>query len=448
MIRLVVKFSASLTLLLSISVSAGDPWPQFRGPQANGVGDGRPLPIKWDATKGENIAWKTPISGLSHSSPIIWSERVFVTTCISGQDDPELRVGLYGDIAPVHDDSVHSWRVLSLDKKSGKIIWEKTAHEGVPKVKRHTKSTHANCTPATDGRHVIAFFGSEGLFCYDIDGELLWKKNLGVLDSGYWMVPDAQWGFASSPIIHDGMVIVQVDIQKNGFVAAFDIESGSERWRTPRDDVPTWSTPTVHAGSNRTELILNGFKHIGGYDPNTGKELWRMGGGADIPVPTPIVAHGLVFIASSHSEPRPIYAIKLGATGDISLKDGARSNDWVAWSKFNQAPYMQTPIVYGDYLYACKDNGILSCYEARTGSRQYNMRLGSGQTGFTASAVAGDGKLYYTSEDGEVYVLPAGPSRPEPLSVNPMGEICMATPAISDGSLFFRTHKHLIRVGK
>lgn len=427
---------------------ANDNWPQFRGAFARGVSEGQTLPVKWDASTGDNIAWKTPIPGLGHASPVIWDDRVFVTTCISGKSDPELRVGLYGEIAPVNDDTEHAWKVLAVDKNTGKILWEQTAYTGVPKVKRHTKATHANCTPATDGRHLVAFFASEGLYCYNLDGKLLWKNDLGTLDSGYWMVPDAQWEFASSPIIYEDMVIVQCDIQKGGFVAAYDIATGSERWRTPREDVPTWSTPTIHKGPERTELILNGFKHMGGYDPKTGKELWRMGGGADIPVPTPIVAHDMIYITSSHSAPQPIYAIKLGATGDISLKDGAESNEWVVWSKTRQAPYMQTPIVYGDNLYACKDNGIMSCYDAKSGQRHFNMRLGSGSTGFTASVVAGDGKLYYTSEEGDIYVLPVGSQEPKPLSVNPMGEICMATPAISGGSLYFRTHKHLVRVGK
>jgi len=429
------------------SGGSSDHWPQFRGVGARGVADGRPLPATWDATSGKGILWKTPIPGLGHSSPIIWDDSVFVTTSISGQTDPLLKVGLYGDIASVTDDTSHSWRVYCLNKSNGKVRWEKTAHEGVPRVKRHTKASHANCTPATDGKHVVAFFGSEGLFCYDFDGNLKWKKDLGTLDAGYWMVPDAQWEFASSPIIYKNLVIVQCDVQKDSFVAAFDLSDGKEVWRTPRADVPTWSTPTVHDTGSRAELILNGYKHIGGYDPLTGKELWRMSGGADIPVPTPIVAHGLIFITSSHSEPQPIYAIRPGATGDISLKDGEQSNSYVVWSKFRQAPYMQTPIVYGDLLYACKDNGILACFDAKTGDRKYNMRLGSGQTGFTASPVAGDGKLYFTSEDGEIFVIPAGPEKPEPRAVNPMGEVCMATPAISGGSLFIRTQHHLVRVG-
>ncbi len=430
------------------AIRADDNWPQFRGAHARGVSDAAPLPVSWNAITGSHILWKTAIPGLGHSSPIVWGGRVFVTTSISGKSDPVLRVGLYGDIAPVNDDSVHTWRVVCLDSKTGKVIWERDAHQGVPIVKRHTKSTHANCTPATDGKHIIALFGSEGLYCYDFDGKLIWKKDLGVLDAGYWMVPQAQWEFASSPILYDDMVIVQCDVQKDGFVAAFDLETGKERWRTSRDDVPTWSTPTVHRWSRRSELILNGFRHIGGYDPQTGKPLWHMGGGSDIPVPTPIVAHDLIYITSSHRGPRAIYAIKPGATGDISLESGEESNDWIVWSRFRQAPYMQTPIVYGDYLYTCKDNGVLSCYQAKTGTRVYTKRLGSGGTGFTASAVAGDGKLYYTSEEGDVFVLPAGPKELEPLSINPMGEVCMATPAISRGSLFIRTARHLVCVGR
>jgi outer membrane protein assembly factor BamB len=449
MLGQIIRTAAVITCLhIGQAIRADDNWPQFRGPQARGVADGKPLPSEWSAETDKNIRWKTPIPGLGHSSPVIWGDRVFVTTAVSGQSDPELKVGLYGNIKPVEDDSVHSWRVLSLDRNNGKILWEKTAHEGVPKVKRHTKATHANCTPATDGKHLIAFFASEGLYCYDFDGKLLWKKDLGTLDAGYWMVPAAQWEFASSPVIYNDMVIVQCDIQGGGFLAAFDIKDGREIWRTPRSDVPTWSTPTVHEGPERAELIVNGFRHMGGYNPRTGEELWRMSGGGDIPVPTPIVAHDLIFLTSSHMEPHPIYAIRPGASGDISLKDGQTSNEFVAWSQFRQAPYMQTPIVYGDYLYTCRDNGIMACYDAKTGERKYNMRLGTGQTGFTASAVAGDGKLYYTSEMGDVYVVRAGPEQRDPIAVNPMGEISMATPAISDGSLFFRTRGHLVRVGK
>lgn len=417
-------------------------WPQFRGPRATGVLDGKPTPTTWDGQQMINVKWKTPIRGLGHSSPIIWGDRVFVTTCISGTADAGLRVGLYGDIESIEDDTKHSWRVYCLDKSTGKVLWERTSHEGVPKIKRHPKSTHANSTPATDGKHVVAFFGSEGLYCYDFDGKLLWKKDLGVLDAGFWRMPEAQWAFGSSPIIYEKTVFVQCDVQQNPFIAAFDVRDGKQVWRTPHRDVCTWSTPTIHEGPDRVELIANGYGHIGGYNPATGEELWKLSGGGDIPVPTPFVAHGLIFITSAHGGPPPLYAIRVGAQGDVTLKSGQTTNEYIAWSRMGRGTYTQTPIVYGDYLYTCRNNGALTCYVAATGEEVYRRRLGGGSTGFTASAVAADGKLYYTSEEGEISVIKAGPEA-ELLAVNPMGEVCMATPAISDGQIFIRTQSHL-----
>jgi outer membrane protein assembly factor BamB len=369
-----------------------------------------------------------------------------VTTAISGKEKPELKVGLYGNIDPVIDDTPHKFKVYCLDKKSGKILWEQTAYEGVPKVKRHTKATHANSTMTTDGKNVIAFFGSEGLYCYDMNGKLRWKKDFGVLDSGYFQSKEAQWGFASSPVIWGNKVLLQCDVQKGSFVAALDVNNGNEIWRTTRRDVPTWSTPTVCETGGKTQVILNGWKHIGGYDLETGKETWWMEGGGDIPVPTPVVANGLIYITNAHGRMSPIYAVKATAKGGIDLESGASSNDHIAWSMAREGAYMQTPLVYGDYLYVCRDNGVVSCYEAKTGKRLYQERLGTGRTGFTASSVGADGKLYFTSEEGEIYVVKAGPTF-EVLSQNPMGEVCMATPAISEGVLFFRTQGHLVAVG-
>jgi outer membrane protein assembly factor BamB len=295
----------------------------------------------------------------------------------------------------------------------------------------------------------VAFFGSEGLYCYDLQGNLRWKKDLGVLDSGFFQVPEAQWGFASSPVLYDNKVLVQCDIQKGSFIAAFDLRDGREIWRTPRGDVPTWSTPTVFrgSGSGRAQVVVNGWKHIGGYDVATGKELWRLTGGGDIPVPTPVVGHGLIFITNAHGRMSPIYAIRADASGDISLTGDATASRHIAWSQTRGGAYMQTPLVYGDYLYNCRDNGVLSCYQATTGKRVYEERLGTGRTGFTASSVAADGKLYFTSEEGEIFVVKAGPVF-QVLSVNTMGEICMATPALSQGALFFRTQGHLVAIAE
>jgi outer membrane protein assembly factor BamB len=421
-------------------------WPRFRGPHASGIADGHPTPVSWSVEDGTNILWKTPIPGLAHSSPIVWGDAVFLTTAISADGGSSLRVGLYGDIQPVPTEPVHKFVLYRIDKGTGRVVWERTAHEGVPRRPRHPKSTHANPTPATDGEKVVAFFGSEGLYCYDTEGNLVWKKDLGPLDAAFYVAPDAQWGFASSPVIHDGVVYVQCDVLNDPFLAAFDLDSGKELWRTARDDVPTWSTPTIHRAGARTLLLVNGWKHIGGYDARTGKEIWRLEGGGDIPVPTPVVAHDLVFITNAHGGVSPIFAVRLDARGDVALEAGQSSNQYVAWSNMRGGAYMQTPLVYGDYLYSCRLNGVLSCYRARTGERLYQERLGRGGTGFTASPVAGDGKIYFTSEEGDVYVVRAGPSF-ELLAKNALGEVTMATPAISEGALYFRTRTHLVAVG-
>lgn len=416
-------------------------WPQFRGPFALGVSNCQ-VPTQWDVESGKNVKWKTRIPGLGHSSPIVWGNRVFVTTCVSGADDAGLRVVLYGDITPVEDDTVHTWRVYALDTQTGRIVWEKVAHKGVPRVKRHPKSTHANSTPSTDGRNVIAFFGSEGLFCYDLDGNLRWSKDFGTLDSGYYRVPEAQWGFGSSPIIYNNLVIVQCDVQGESFLAAFHIDDGREAWRTPREEVPTWSTPTVVPDEQRPQIIVNGYRHIGGYDFRTGEVIWRLSGGGDIPVPTPIVAHGLVYITNAHGGLAPIYAIHTSAAGEVTLPSDEATSEHLAWSYRRRGNYMQTPIVVDDYLFACRDNGVLTCFDAKNGKVLGQKRLGTGRTGFTASPIAADGKLFFSSEEGDVYVVKAEPE-PEILHVNRMGEFCMATPAIADGRLFIRTQDHL-----
>ena len=447
--------STALLLLLSslLPVLPGNAtapvihWPTFRGPNASGIAEGFPTPTKWNVPAGENVKWKTPIAGLGHSSPVIWGNNIFITTAKGEQTNTKLKVGLYGDIKSVEDDTSHQWTVYCLNKQTGKILWEQVAYTGIPKIKRHPKSTHASSTPATDGKNVVVMFGSEGLYCYDMKGKLRWKKDLGLLDSGFFMVPAAQWGFASSPIIFEDKVFLQCDVQKGSFVAAFSINDGREIWRTPRQDVPTWSSPTVYRSGNRTLLTVNGYKHIGGYDAATGKEVWRLQGGGDIPVPTPIVAHEMVFITNAHGRMAPIYAIRSDATGDISLDETATSNKYVAWSMRRDGAYMITPLVYGDYLYIGKDNGVLNCFEAKTGNRIYQERLGDGKTGFTASPVASDGKLYYSSEDGDIYVVKAG-TKFEILAKNEMGEVCMATPAISEGTLFFRTQGHVVAISE
>ena len=429
-----------------VVVTSPQNWPSFRGAHASGIADGQGPPTVWDASKETNVRWKTSIPGFGHSCPVVWGDRVFVTTAISGDPKSTFKPGLYGNVDSVDDTTVHTWRVYCVDKRSGKIVWERLAHEGVPKIKRHTKGSHANCTPATDGTHLVVCFGSEGLYCYDFDGNVLWRRDLGVLDSGFFFDADYQWGFGSSPIIYRNLVIVQCDVGKNSYIAAYDVADGRQVWLTPRAEIPSWGTPTICDSKAGVELVTNGTKFVRGYDPLTGKELWRLGRNAEITVPTPIAGCGLVFATSGYRPIQPIYAIRHGATGDITLKEGEQSNRSVAWSKKRNGPYMPTPIVYEDHLYTCSNNGIVTCYEAKTGKQIYQERLG-GSGGYTASPVAADGKLYFTSEESGIRVVKAGPKF-EILAVNPMGDVCMATPAISDGMLFVRTQHFLYAIGR
>ncbi len=425
----------------------GSDWPQFRGIFALGTAEGFATPTEWNVPANRNVRWKARLPGLGLSSPVIWGNLLCLTTAVSRQKDAGIKAGLYGDIEPVNDDTAHEWRVACLDKKTGSIVWERTAYTGVPKIKRHPKSTHANSTLATDGKHLVAFFGSEGLYAYDLKGTQLWKKDLGVLDAGFFVAPEAQWETGSSPVIHDGVVIVQADVQKGSFLAAFDVTTGRELWRSPRNDVPTWSTPTVHEEvDGQTQIVVNGMRHAGGYDLKTGKEIWRLSGGGDIPVPTPVVHGGLIYLTNAHGPAAPVYAVRGSAKGDVSLVDGASSNHGVAWSQQRDGGYMCTPLVYRGLVYIVKFNGVLSAFDAITGERRFQQRLAGGTAAFTASPVASDGKVYLANEDGQVFVIKAGPAY-ELIALNEMGAPVLATPAISDGRLYFRTANEVIAIG-
>jgi outer membrane protein assembly factor BamB len=443
-----------VTIFAAFAAMAQTNWPSFRGPLAAGLATDEETAAFWNVETGQNILWKTHIPGLGHSSPAIWGSRVFVTTAVNEKKPAPLKVGLYGDPASAQDNDVQKWQVLCLDKRSGKILWQVTAHEGRPRIPRHPKATHANCTVATDGENVVAFFGSEGLYCYDMDGRLRWEKDLGTLKVSpmvYNDKPDAKgidldWGFASSPVTYNGRVFVQCDTYTNGFVAAFNLSDGEQVWRTPRDDSGTWSTPNICLEGSRPQLVVNGYRHMGGYDLATGKEIWRLSGGGDCPTPTPIAANGLIFLMSAHGPRSPIFAVKADAVGDISLKEGASTNRYIAWSMRKGAAYMGTPLVYEGRLYSCHIDGILSCFDAASGKLLYKERLGSGGDGFSASPVASKGKIYFTSEQGAVYVVKPGDEF-NVLATNQMGEVCMASPAISEGRLYFRTQGHVVAIG-
>jgi outer membrane protein assembly factor BamB len=433
-------------LPLAISTTSGGDWPQFHGPGGSGLGDGANPPVHWDATKSVNIAWKTEIPGLADSSPVVWGDRVFVTTAISSDPKQAFRTGLYGDTDPVNDSSPHKWKVLALDKKTGKILWEQTAHEGVPKTKRHPKSSQASPSPATDGKVVIAYFGSEGLYAYSVEGKLLWSKDLGVQNAGWFFDPDSEWGAASSPVIYQHAVILQCDRQKDSFIAAFDLKDGKELWRTARAEIPSWGTPAIVPANGHTEIATNGSKAIRGYDAATGKQLWTLGPNSEVTCTTPVSAHGLIFVTAGYPPVQPIYAIKIGSSGDLTLKDGKESSDAIAWSKQRGGVYLPSPIVYGEQLYTVSNNGILTAYEAKTGTRVYQQRIGEGGS-FVASPIAAAGKLYVTSEDGDAYVIKAG-AQYELLAKNPIGEPVLSTPALAGNLLVVRGASHLFAISE
>lgn len=415
-------------------------WPSFRGPDATGVGDGQHPPVKWNAKTGENVRWKTPIPGLGHSCPVVWGNRIFLTTAISGEANPKIRIGNYGDVGSVNDKTKHTWQVICLDRDSGEILWTRTAFEGVPKIKRHLKGSQANCTPAVDGKHVLACFGSEGLYCYDFSGRLLWKRDLSTLDSSFSIEDKYEWGFGNSPLIHEGLAILQCDLSKDSFIAAYSIEDGSPVWSTPRDEIPSWSSPAIWRNSQRVELVTNAAQYARSYDPLTGKELWRLAKNSEVTIPAPVCNKELLFITSGNRPIQPIFAIKPGAAGDISLKEDESTNAHILWSTMRGGPYMPTPILYGDYFYTCSNSGIVACYEAATGKEKYKQRIGG--SSYTASPVAADGRLYFASEEGDVRVVKAGPQFAL-LAVNKMDDYIMATPAISNGSLFVRSQHFL-----
>ncbi len=434
-------------------VAAGSPeaggthWPQFRGRHAAGIADGANLPDAWDGTSGKGLIWKTRIPGLAHSSPVVWGDQVFVTTAISKHPDATFKPGLYGAGTASEDVTEHRWQLLSLDRRTGKLQWERTAFTGVPKEKRHIKATYANATPATDGRYVAAFFGSQGLYVYDLAGNLKWKRDLGRIDAGAYDDASYEWGTASSPILYKDLVIVQCDQQKDSFLIALRLADGEVAWKASRDELPSWATPTVFPGSaGAAELVTNAPKFIRGYDPETGTELWRLGRSSNITAPTPVFDGGLIVVMSGRRPNAPIFVLKPGARGDITLPEGATSGGSVVWTRLNAGSYMPTPIAYGGHLYVLKNQGNFSCYDLRTGELRYEQRLAEITSGFSASPVAADGKLYLPSEDGDVLVVKAGPEFAL-VGRNPMGQPLMATPAIAGGMLLVRGERDLFAIG-
>jgi outer membrane protein assembly factor BamB len=445
--RRIVRMAAARPKPLPAPVGVAGSWPSFRGPEATGTNGAHHLPDRWNGTRGDNILWRTTVPGLGHSSPVVWGQRVFVTSAVSSRGKATFKPGLYGDGDASDDRSPQRWTLYAVDKKSGKILWERVAHEGPPVDTRHMKSTYASATPATDGRLVIAWFGSQGVYAYDVDGNFRWKVDLGRVNLGAYDIPTLEWGPASSPILWNGLVILQVDTQADSFVIALNADTGETVWKTDRDELPSWATPTVAMTGTGAELVTNASKFVRGYDPRTGKELWRLGGSSKITAPTPIFADDLFIVASGRAPERPIFAIKPGSRGDLTLKNGVTSSAEVVWSRTGRGSYMPTPLVHDGVLYVLANNGVFDAYDLRTGQEIYRQRLDPIGSGFSASPVAADNKIYLSSEDGEILVVAAGRAFKH-ITTNSMGDLLMATPALSDGVMYVRTASSLFAVGR
>ena len=440
-LTLIIGMAFALTGLgfLTEKAAAGN-WPQWRGPEGSGVSNEKNLPTEWTPTK--NIKWKVPIEGRSHSSPIVWGNRVFLTTAVEGAVVPGAKAVKHtveGGKEFLHPDSVgadkkHTFKVISLDRETGKIVWEATAWEGTPYDNRHRKSSYAASTPTTDGKLVYAFFGTEGLYAYDFKGKLVWKADLGKLGT-------VGMGTGTSPILFNDLVIVQCD-EENGeasFIAALDKKTGKEAWRTPRKIQVSWATPLLVRTSTRAELITSGTEAIVSYDPATGKELWRHKGVESNAIPSPVANNEMAFLVAGFPA-KVAMAIKLGQSGDLTNTPN------VPWVYAKGTAYVPSPIVYGDYLYLTTDRGILTCLDAKTGEVKYEGGRIPIPATFTASPVAFEGKILMTSEDGDTFIVKAGPKH-EILGTNSVGEPVYASPAIADGRIFIRGEKNLYCIG-
>lgn len=444
--RTITRTEGTRSLLHNPGNSAGS-WPSFRGSQASGIAEGQSLPDRWNGKTGENILWRIPIPGLAHSSPVVWGNRIFVTSAVSKDPGASFRPGLYGDGDASKDRSPQHWMVYAIDKRSGKILWERVAHQGEPVDKRHIKSTYSNSTPATDGRIVVAWFGSQGVYAYDVNGRFLWKVDLGRVDLGAYDIPTYEWGPASSPIIWKDLVILQCDTQKDSFMLALDTATGNTVWKADRDELPSWGTPTVAVTPTGPEMVANASNFIRGYDPRTGKELWRLGRSSKITAPTPIFADGVFVVVSGRAPEPPIFVVRANARGNLTLAEDKTNSESIVWSRTGRGSYMPTPLIYKGVLYVLSNNGLLDAYNLKTGDEIYRQRLPNVGSGFSASPVAADGKIYLTNEDGEMLVIAAG-DKFNHIATNAMGELLMATPALSAGVMYVRSSESLFAIGR
>ena len=414
-------------------------WPGWRGPDSRASSDDTGLPREWSPTA--NLIWKTPVPGRGHSSPIVWANRLFVTTATDGEaiEGKKAVTHIEGGQVFVHPDSVggdrrHAFKVYALDAHTGRILWERTAYEGPVYDDIHKRGSYAAPTPVTDGERVYAYFGSEGLYAYDYAGTLVWKVSLGGIAT-FGM------GTATSPVLYENLVILQCDEDtgQKSFIVAFDAKTGTEVWRTARAVQASWATPVVVSAGERDELVTSGNEFVIAYDPATGTELWRTEGVKSNAIATPVVGHGLV-IASAGFPRKRVIAIRPGGSGDIT------GTDRIVWTYEKGTAYVTSPILYGDYVYLTNDQGVLTCLDARTGKVVYEGGRVPAPAMFFASMVAYDGMLLQSSEDGDMFLVRAGPKH-EVIRTNSIGEPLYASPAIANGRIYVRGLNHVFAFG-
>lgn len=436
-IQALLTFAAGC--LLSFTIAAQDRWPQFRGPQSSGVVEDTNLPDKWSAT--ENVAWKTDIPGVGWSSPIVWGDKIFVTSVINAGDTEPPKKGLYFGGERPAPPSEHRWMVYAVDFRTGKVLWEREVFRTVPKITRHLKNSYASETPVTDGERVYVYFGNVGLFCFDMKGALLWKQMSEPRKTRFG------WGTAASPVLYKDHLYVLNDNDEQSYLMALDKKTGKQIWKVDREVGTNWATPYIWENEKRTEIVVPATKAVRSYDLG-GKVLWEFKGMSSIAIPTPFSKHGLLFVTSGYvgDQHRPVYAVKPGASGDISLKEGETSNQFIAWYQRQAGPYNPSPIVYGDLYYTLLDRGFFTAHDARTGKVVYDkQRIDPAAGAFTSSPWAYNGKIFCLSEDGDTFVIQAG-GEYKLLGKNSLDEMCMATPAIAKSSLVIRTSTKLYRI--
>jgi outer membrane protein assembly factor BamB len=440
MIRILVGLPSLSLILAAVAglANAQTNWPQFRGPGARGVAAGEALPDRWSAT--ENVAWKTAIPGRGWSSPIVWGSNVFLTSVVNTGNIEEPKKGLYfGGNRLDPPDSVHQWKVFALDLETGQIRWERQVHEGKPQTSIHLKNSYASETPVTDGERVYCLFGNVGIYCFDLDGNPLWNHKLEPHRTRFG------WGMAASPVLHGDRLYLVNDNEDQSYLLALDKRTGAEVWRVPRDEASNWSTPLIWQNDRRTEIVTPGSGKVRSYDLD-GKLLWSLQGMSSITIATPYEDNGLLYLSSGYvMDPlRPIYAIRPGAEGDISLTSSETANAGIAWCQRRAAPYNPSTLVYDNRLYVLSDRGLLACYNSRDGSVIYEpQRLRNGRA-FTSSPWTYDGKVFCLNEDGVAFVVKAGDTF-ELLHTNALAEddMCMASPAVAQGRLLVRTAARL-----